>query len=67
VKQSGVSLSKDEYAVELTVSDDSAGTDPDQVPRTGADGTLGFTGLRERAELTAGRFSIESTPDKGAT
>ena len=60
-------LSKNSDGIELAISDDGAGMNPDQVLRTGVDGTLGLTSMRERAELTGGSFSIESAPGKGTT
>ena len=62
-----ISLSKNSDGIELAISDDGVGMNPDQVLRTGADGTLGLTSMRERAELTGGSFSIESAPGKGTT
>ncbi len=62
-----VSLSKNRDCIELAVSDDGVGMNPEQVLQTGSDGCLGLTSMRERAELTGGSFSIESTPGKGTT
>jgi signal transduction histidine kinase len=62
-----ISLSKNRDGIELAISDDGVGMNPDQLLRTGADGTLGLTSMRERAELTGGSFFIESAPGKGTT
>ena len=62
-----ISLSKNSDGIELAIADDGAGMNPDQILLTGADGTLGLTSMRERAELTGGSFSIESAPGKGTT
>ncbi len=62
-----VSLSKNGCGIDLVVSDDGVGMDLDVIGRTAADTSLGLTSMEERAELTGGSFSIESTPGKGAT
>jgi signal transduction histidine kinase len=50
--------------VELRVSDDGAGFDPDRV---GRDGHHGVTGMRERAEMVGGVLTLESAPGAGTT
>jgi signal transduction histidine kinase len=62
-----ISLSKSGGGVELVVSDDGVGTDLEIIMQTGAAGSLGLTSMRERAELTGGSFSIDSTPGEGTT
>ena len=62
-----VSLSKNCDGIELAISDDGVGMNPAQLLRAGADGTLGLTSMRERAELTGGSFFIESAPGEGTT
>ncbi|MEN6440302.1 MAG: PAS domain S-box protein [Syntrophobacter sp.] len=60
-----ISLSKNWDRIELAVSDDGAGMELDMIIRTSTARSLGLTSMRERAELTGGSFSIESTPGKG--
>ncbi|MGD0398299.1 MAG: PAS domain S-box protein [Syntrophobacteraceae bacterium] len=59
-----ISLSKNGSGIELIVSDDGVGMDLDLTLRTSPAKSLGLTSMRERAELTGGSFSIESTPVK---
>ena len=63
----GISLTKNGGGIELVVSDDGVGMDLDIIMQTGAAGSLGLTSMRERAELTGGSFSIESTSGEGTT
>jgi signal transduction histidine kinase len=62
-----VSLSKIESRIELVVSDSGAGMDMNQIIQSSTAGSLGLTSMRERAELTGGKFTIESTPGEGTT
>jgi len=62
-----ISLSKNMGGIELVVSDDGVGMDLDIIMQTVTATSLGLTSMRERAELTGGSFSIESTPGKGTT
>jgi PAS domain S-box-containing protein len=62
-----ISLSKNLGGIELVVSDDGEGMDLDIIMQTHTATSLGLTSMRERAELTGGRFSIESTPGEGTT
>lgn len=55
-----VSLTRGEDGLELRVTDDGAGLDPDRVG-TG----LGLAGMRERALLIGGRLELESRPPLG--
>jgi len=48
--------------VELRVSDEGSGFDPES-----ADLGFGIVGMRERAELAGGSIAIESAPGRGAT
>ncbi len=60
-------LSKDTERIELRISDDGVGMDLDLILRSSTARSLGITGMRERAELTNGKFSIESNPGEGTT
>jgi len=60
-------LSKNVSGIELAVSDDGVGMDLDIIMQTSTATSLGLTSMRERAELTGGSFSIESTPGEGTT
>lgn len=53
--------------VELTISDDGVGMDLSYILQTGTARSLGLTGMKERAELTGGSFSLESTPGEGTS
>lgn len=62
-----ISLSKNGVGIELVVSDDGVGMDLDIIMRTSTATSFGLTSMRERAELTGGSFSIESTLGEGST
>ncbi|MFZ0929531.1 MAG: sensor histidine kinase [Syntrophobacteraceae bacterium] len=62
-----ISLSKDGNGIELVISDDGVGMNLDHILQTSTTRSLGLTSMRERAELTGGRFSIESAPGEGTT
>jgi PAS domain S-box-containing protein len=62
-----ISLSNNGGEIELVVSDEGMGMDLDLVIQTSTSGSLGLTSMRERAELTGGSFSIESSPGEGTT
>jgi signal transduction histidine kinase len=57
-----VTLTVQDVALEVTVTDDGVGFDVDRL-RTG----LGLVGMAERAELSGGRLDIESAPGAGTT
>jgi signal transduction histidine kinase len=59
-----VSLLRDEHDLQLTVSDDGLGFDPEAVS---GDGQYGLIGMRERAKLCNGQLSIDSGPGQGTT
>jgi signal transduction histidine kinase len=48
----------------VEVSDDGCGIDPARL-RAPTDGHLGLTGMRERAALLGGEFSLDSAPGRG--
>ncbi|MBO0796101.1 MAG: hypothetical protein J2P36_34860 [Ktedonobacteraceae bacterium] len=48
----------------IEVRDNGIGFDPTEI---GQQGHYGLTGLRERARLLGGQFSLLSTPGKGTT
>ncbi|MGA2228945.1 MAG: PAS domain-containing protein [Syntrophobacteraceae bacterium] len=62
-----ISLSKNGGEIELVVSDDGVGFDLDLMLQTSTARSLGLTVMRERAELTGGSFSIDSTLGGGTT
>ena len=62
-----ISLTKNWDRIALTVSDEGVGMDLDLIMRTSAATGLGLVGMRERAELSRGSFSIESVPGEGTT
>ena len=62
-----LSLQTDGKNIELTISDDGVGMDLNYILLTRTAKSLGLTGMKERAELTHGNFSLESIPGKGTT
>ena len=60
-------LSNGGNGIELVISDDGVGIDLDRILQTSTAKSLGLTSMRERTELTGGRFSIDSTPGEGTT
>jgi signal transduction histidine kinase len=60
-----ISPSKNGGQTELVISDDGVGMDLDVIMRISTATSLGLTSMREGAELTGGRFLIESTPSEG--
>ena len=53
-------------AVELDISDDGVGFDPEIVRRRAATGeSLGLLGMQERVELLGGSFTADSQPGQG--
>lgn len=68
IKHSGartaaIGVARDHETVTIAVTDDGRGFRPGE--QDGAAGHLGLTGLRERAVLLGGRFSIDSVPGGG--
>lgn len=59
-----VRLSQTEEFISLQVRDDGVGFSPETL---GCSTSLGIVGMRERAILIGGDFSIESTPEHGTT
>lgn len=62
-----LSLAFKDGVIELVVSDDGAGMDLSEILENTTFGSLGLTSMKERAELTGGKFTIESTPGEGTT
>jgi len=62
-----ISISKNDHGIELVISDDGVGMNLDLTLQTSTAGALGLTSMRERTELTGGRFAIESTLGEGTT
>ncbi len=62
-----VRLALNDGAIELEISDDGIGMDLDYIMESPAAKSLGLIGMRERAELTGGEFTIKSVPNKGTT
>lgn len=60
-------ISENSNGIELAISDYGVGMNLDQILRTNAAKSLGFTTMRERAELTGGSFSIVSASGEGTT
>ena len=54
--------------IELVIQDDGAGFDPARVRAVDQDGHgLGLVSMRERAEVSGGRFGLRSEPGRGTT
>jgi PAS domain S-box-containing protein len=62
-----VRLVKNGAQIELVVSDDGVGMDVHQILQNSTARSLGLTSMKERAEITGGKFTIESTPGEGTT
>ena len=62
-----VRLASNNGTIELEIRDDGIGMDLDYIIRSRTAKTLGLIGMRERAALTGGEFTIESTPNEGTT
>ncbi len=63
-----VNLTEDEEGLQLEITDDGQGFDPDApVQRSPVDGGLGLDSMRERVEFTGGKFRIDSEPGRGTT
>jgi two-component system sensor histidine kinase NreB len=58
-------LTKKDGAIELIIADDGIGMDLEYIIQSTTAKSLGLTGMKERAELTGGRFSIESAQNDG--
>jgi PAS domain S-box-containing protein len=62
-----VRLAGNDGAIELEISDDGIGMDLDYILESSTSKSLGLKGMRERAELTGGEFTIKSAPSEGTT
>jgi PAS domain S-box-containing protein len=62
-----VRLAVHDGAIELEISDDGIGMNLDYIMESRAAKSLGLIGMRERAELTRGEFTIRSAPNEGTT
>jgi signal transduction histidine kinase len=58
-----IRIVRDGERIQLAVSDDGAGFDPDAVAR----GHLGLIGMRQRADLVGGELRVASRPGLGTT
>ncbi len=52
--------------IELEISDDGKGMELDYVLKTASAKSLGLLGMKERAEISGGKFFMESAPGEGA-
>ncbi len=62
-----ISLVRKEGCIRLTISDDGVGFDVDSVLSRAYARSLGLTGMKDRAEIMGGNFSITSSPGQGTT
>lgn len=60
-----VILKLDDQPVTLAISDDGIGFDPELLGKTTHTGGLGILTMREMAEFSDGKFTLESAPGKG--
>ena len=62
-----VRLALNDEVIELEISDDGIGMDLDLIMESRTAKSLGLIGMKERAELRGGEFSILSAPHEGTT
>ncbi len=62
-----VRLALEDGLIALEISDDGVGMDLDSILGSRTAKSLGLLGMKERAELYGGKFSIRSTPHEGTT
>ncbi len=62
-----VRLALNRGVIELEISDDGVGMDLNFILESRTAKSLGLIGMRERAELTGGEFSMRSAPHEGTT
>jgi signal transduction histidine kinase len=62
-----IRLTANDGVMELEVSDDGVGMDLDRIMESLTAKSLGLLGMRERAELTGGEFTIISAPGEGTS
>jgi two-component system sensor histidine kinase UhpB len=63
--ETGVTLEGHDGHVQLTVTDNGRGFDPEALSGPSRQGGLGLYGMRERIELLGGRFAIDAAPGQG--
>ena len=67
VRSACLSLRQVDGALQLSISDEGIGFDPEALPRVGESGTgYGLFGIRERLYLLGGNLEIRSTPGQGS-
>ena len=64
-RSASINLRRINGSLQLTVSDQGVGFDPDAMPASGGD-RFGLFGVRERLELFGGKLEINSTPGQGS-
>ncbi len=64
-KKVTLSLGTDDRGILLSLTDDGAGFNLRSISSAGPDRGLGISGMRERTELSGGRFAIESARGRG--
>jgi two-component system CheB/CheR fusion protein len=64
-KSIGITLNLDSQPVVLMVNDDGIGFDPDLLGKTSHTGGLGILTMREMAEFSGGKLTLESSPGNG--
>ena len=63
-----LSLKEEDGRLHLTIRDNGVGFDTDPTaPQKGLDRGLGLASMKERTQLSSGRFAIESRPGSGTT
>ncbi len=62
-----LSLKKEGGVLELSVCDDGVGMDLGYILKSMTARSLGLAGMKERAQLTGGKFSIRSAPNEGTS
>jgi signal transduction histidine kinase len=66
-KRVEVSVIENEDSIGLVIQDEGVGFDLNSTIKENSGRGIGLAGMRERVEVTAGTFRIESAPGKGTT
>lgn len=66
-ENASIIITSDDRGLEVIIEDDGQGFNVEETMATGANNRLGLYGMRERASLVGGTFTIESTPAHGTS
>jgi PAS domain S-box-containing protein len=62
-----LSLTQKDGVIRLVIADEGIGMDLDYIIQSSTAKSLGLTGMKERVELTGGKFSMKSVPNEGTS